>query len=98
MIEPNNNNNVTPAEILEFLKDNMVVKEDFQSEMGALKEQMESGFARIELELEGIKRDLEELSKRTKEDADALAGDYLKLKQRVDALEAQVKQMQLSQA
>lgn len=93
------NNDVTNAEILEFLKENMVMNEDFQSvkaDVGTLKENMatkadiarlDNRLAEMQLELERIRVKLDEVESRLKDDTDAFAQDILQLKSRVKVLE-----------
>lgn len=68
MADNNQNTETTPADILDFLKEHMVMKEDFEevkSDVSTLKENMatkmdvaalEARFSEFQLELEGIKR------------------------------------------
>ena len=58
---------------------------------------IESHLFEIQRELEDIRKRLEALEKRTLEDVDAVAKDLIKLKERVDVLEVQIRQMQTSQ-
>lgn len=56
-----NNLEVTASDILLFLKDNMVVKEEFnemKTEVKTLRSAMEDGFSSIFVELSGIKERL----------------------------------------
>ena len=95
----------TINELIEFLAENMVTKQEFsetiksvRSEMATgfeeLRTEMTAGFRMIREELDDIKNRLEKLEKRTLEDADASARDVLELRQRVDMLEKQVRQLQ----
>ncbi len=95
----------TINELMEFLAENMVTKQEFsetiksvRSEMATgfeeLRTEMTAGFRMIREELDDIKNRLEKLEKRTLEDADASARDVLELRQRVDMLEKQVRQLQ----
>ena len=82
MSEQNNNNkqDVTTYEILDFLKDHMVTKEEFNG----FKEKVEGRLDSIENRLiyltqkiSDIKSDLKKISERTLEDSDAHAKDIL---------------------
>ena len=89
--------NKTLQEILDavtFVKDNAVTKKEFYDEIGVLRQEMQSDFARIDAELESIKTSLDGLEKRTREDADASANDVVDLRRRVDVLERQLKNFQ----
>lgn len=110
-----NNNEVTNGEILEFLKEHMVMKEDFEERSGVvdkkfvkiderfvkideklvkLEEKMDNGFADLKLELEGIKQAIEKIDTRTLTDDNAMNAEIIKLKQRVEALEKKLYQLQ----
>lgn len=101
-----NNGEVTNGEILEFLKENMVMKEDFDEsiskmvektgfdeKMSKLEEKMDNGFAGLKLELEGIKQAIEKFDTRTLTDDNAMNAEIVKLKQRVEALEKKLYQL-----
>lgn len=86
-------NQVTTNEIMDFLKTNMVVKEEFlefKSEMSVFRTETESGFSNLYLELKSIKDALKNLEQRTKEDADVTVEELLNLKKRVARLEKEL--------
>jgi len=56
----------------------------------------ETRLAEIQSELETVRLKLEALERRVREDADALVKDVLELRERLNILERQVKQMQMS--
>ncbi|MDP3245195.1 MAG: hypothetical protein Q8M83_06095 [bacterium] len=117
-----NSNEVTTNEIMEFLKEHMVMKEDFdsfrgdfnvlKSDFNVLKNDFESfkgntekrfdsidaSLFEIRQELQSIRERLDALDLRTKEDADAEMQDILELRRRVELLEKQIRQLQLSQS
>lgn len=98
-----NNNNVTTDEILEFLKENMVMKEDFdglKGEFGEFRKEIKGEIKEIRLILYEIQKELEEiryrldnLEKRTREDADALAKDVIELHRRLGIAEEVIKKL-----
>ncbi|KKW17529.1 MAG: hypothetical protein UY58_C0002G0015 [Candidatus Magasanikbacteria bacterium GW2011_GWA2_50_22] len=91
------NNNATTGEVLDFLKEHMVMREDFEEFKTNTDKKFDSIEARlfeIQNELQDIRKSLEALERRTKEDADAVSQDIIELRKRVDFLEAQVQQLQ----
>lgn len=92
------------SETVNFIKDNAVTKQEFEEfktdvnkHFGRVEqrlENIESELRSINMELADIKSRLDHLEKRTKEDSDAHASDILELRQRVQMLERQVKQLQ----
>lgn len=87
------NHDVTNADILEFLRENMVMKEDFDVRIGKVDTKLESLDARlaeIQLEIENIKSRLDTIEKTLKDDTDALASEVVQLKKRVAVLEQQL--------
>lgn len=82
--------------------DKLVVKVDnFEQRFGGLENSLEQfqlktegSFALLEKELTDLKIKLDELSKRTIEDADVTAQDVTELEARVRVLESKVNQMQ----
>lgn len=90
---------ITTNELMEFLQEHMVTKGDIKNmatkaDIESLETKMDAGFRMISEELEEIKARLTKLEKRTLEDADAAAKDVLELRQRVEALEKQVRTLQ----
>lgn len=95
-------NDITLAEVLEFLKDNMVMDSDFdefkktvttKDDLKAIEKRFDSLDARLfefQSELEDIKDKLSKIEMRLKEDTDALADDILELRGRVSRLEQQL--------
>ncbi|MBI4992803.1 MAG: hypothetical protein HZC26_01525 [Candidatus Magasanikbacteria bacterium] len=91
-------------ETVNFIKDNAVTKDEFEEFKGEVNKKfdevngrfdtLESELRSICIELKDIKFRLAQLEKRTKEDSDAHASDILELRQRVQMLERQVKQLQ----
>ena len=84
-------------ETVNFIKDNAVTKDEFnefKNEVNGRFDTLESELRSIRIELTDIKSRLDQLEKRTKEDSDAHASDVLELRQRVQILERQVKQLQ----
>lgn len=106
MNEENNKKEVTPSEILDYLKDNMVTKEEFtefkQNVEGRLDrvegrlDNIENRLIFLEKEIADIKTDLKKLSERTLEDSDAQAKDILDLQKRVEKMEKEMTQMRLA--
>ena len=102
------NGETTINEVMEFLQDNMAMKQDVAN----LEHKMNDRFVRleqkiedvhlslsgqirmIEIELKDIKESLANLEKRTFEDTGAIAGDFVKLQNRVKVLENQIRQLQ----
>lgn len=97
-------------EIVLFIKENAASKEDLKELASkddlkpmATTEAMEKGFSDIRVELRGIRNDLEdikaslaELEKKTQEDDDAVANEYVWLKKKVQTLEQRVKVLEKS--
>jgi chromosome segregation ATPase len=111
--------------LLDFLKENMVTRSEFNEHKEAvdnrflsierrldsmdsrfdaldrrfdgIEQRLDNSEARLDLlsrDLDQIKLDLALLSKRTKEDGDALAKEVIHLSQRIDVLERRIAQMQ----
>ena len=101
---------ITTNEIIEFLQENMVTKAEAKNfvtkdDLRALEKKIDRKIDALDnkftIELRSIHNDLGEikmrltkLEKRTIEDADAAAKDVLELRNRVDMLEKQVRQLQ----
>lgn len=89
---------ITTNELMEFLQENMVTKNDMNyainNAVEKLQTEMTAGFRMVREELDEIKARLTKLEKRTLEDADAAAKDVLELRHRVDSLEKQVRLLQ----
>ncbi len=77
------------TEILVFLTDKAVHKDDFDKKFA---EQAVS-LSFIESQLAALRKDFGQLSKRTKEDDSAFVKDLLKLKNRMDQFERQLKKL-----
>jgi hypothetical protein len=82
------------AEMVQFLTKEAAHKEDLRD----LSEHLDKKFSEqavslnfIESQLATLRKDLDHLSKRTKEDDSAFVKELLKLKNRIDSLEKQVK-------
>lgn len=95
----------TLNEVMEFLQENMVTKQEFNETMKGFTTKQDFDEFRTEItgelrmirnELEEIKKRLNILEKRTIEDADAAAKDVVELRRRVENLEKQIKQLQAS--
>jgi len=71
------------------LEEKMATKEDLEE----MEDRLNSKIAAIQNELSEIRFELEALKKRVTEDTDAVIKDVIKLKERLDALEEQVKQI-----
>ena len=85
------------TEVLHFMQDNMVMREEFDEFKIIMETRLtsiESELITIRSELNNIKNRLEKLERRTKEDSDAYARDILDLKQRVRELERSIHRLQ----
>ena len=100
MSEQNNNKqDVTTYEILDFLKDHMVTKEEFNGFKDKIEgrlDSIENRLIYLTREIADIKSDLKKLSERTLEDSDAHAKDILDLQRRVEKMEKEMTQMRLA--
>ena len=100
MSEQNNNKqDVTTYDILDFLKDHMVTKEEFNGFKDKIEgrlDSIENRLIYLTREIADIKSDLKKLSERTLEDSDAHAKDILKLQRRVEKMEKEMTQMRLA--
>ncbi|MEK7653143.1 MAG: hypothetical protein AAB358_01520 [Patescibacteria group bacterium] len=93
------------TEIVLFIKDNMVMKSEFnefKQEMHEFKFETEKelhelswAVKNLSSEVADIKRELENISIRSKEDADAEAMEIVSLRRRVEFLEDQLRQIKL---
>lgn len=102
------NGEVTTDEIMEFLQEHVVTKEDLREtekrldgRMDRLENRMdhlEAELALIHQDLSDIKARLDRLEKRTKEDADASAREVTELRKRVEHLELQVAELHAAHA
>lgn len=102
----NNNNGATLDDVMGFLKENMVMNEDFQSfkkgvdekfqGMNVKLESLDTRLAEMQSELQDIKVRLDAIEKRIKEDVDAVVLEVQKLKARVMVLEQQLSRQQAS--
>ena len=94
-----NNHEITNADILEFLKDHMVMNEDFKDEMKKVDERfqqvatkkdierLDARLVEMQRELEEIRTRLDDIEQRLKDDTDALAKEVVQLRKRVTVLE-----------
>ncbi|MDP3985173.1 MAG: hypothetical protein Q8P82_00255 [bacterium] len=87
---------VTTNELLEFLQENMLTKEDAKQfatkdDLKNLEDRLAIRFSVIEQEIADIKTKLTDIENRLKEDTDALVLEVEKLKERVAVLELQLK-------
>ena len=100
MSEQNNNKqDVTTYDILDFLKDHMVTKEEFNGFKDKIEgrlDSIENRLIYLTREIADIKSDLKKLSERTLEDSDAHAKDILDLQHRVEKMEKEMTQMRLA--
>ncbi len=67
-----------------------------EGDIERLRSEMHDEFARLWREIDDIKQCLKRVEDRTKEDSDAAAGDILELRERVEAVEQQVRQLQMA--
>ncbi|MFH1292041.1 MAG: hypothetical protein ABIH87_02495 [bacterium] len=96
-------------EIVTFIKDNAASKTEMQEGFDSLRSEIQE--FRVEIradlktEIRGVRQDLEEiklrlkkLEERTLEDENAIVGEHIKLKNKVNKLEEKVRQLEIAHA